>query len=126
LIPARTRAEKAQRTRRRNGRPLLALPRPHQVKRERKPRFVDGHEAVILTAEQEGEQRTRLALGRAKGTCECGCGLSLLCAGAERHHWKGRTRGNRCDCDAHIQILTSACHRIAQSKRLGAPYRSKA
>jgi hypothetical protein len=90
----------------------------------RKVRMVDGHERVILDAAGEREQKIRL-VQRCHGICECGCGTSLLFgAGCERHHWKGRGRGGRCDCDWHIQLLTRKCHEIAQSQRLGAPYRS--
>lgn len=123
-IRVRTAAEKTERTRQRESRIALAIPRPSEMAISRKLRMVDGHEAVELDYAGEKAQKIRL-LQRCHGICECGCGTSLLFgAGCERHHYLGRTRGNRCDCDEHIQLLTRKCHAIAQSQRLGSPYRS--
>lgn len=120
-IRVRTAAEKRERTLQLESREVLTLPRPSQMEIGRKIRMVDGHEAVILDYAGERAQKVRL-LKRCFGMCECGCGTMLISSGAERHHWLGRTRGNRCDCDKHIQLLAPECHRTAQSQRLGAPY----
>jgi hypothetical protein len=122
-IRTRTPAEKAEKTRRLNLRATLSLPRPSQMAIGRKVRMVDGHERVILDSRGEQAQRIRLARDRAHGICEGGCGTSLL-LGAHRHHFKGRGRGGRCDCDRHIQILCVRCHENAHKGRLGKPYRS--
>jgi hypothetical protein len=123
-IRVRSAAEKRERTLRLQSRVPLAIPRPSEMTVTRKSRYVDGHEAVELDMAGEKAQRIRLARDRAHGICEGGCGTSLM-LGAHRHHWKGRGRGERCDCDWHIQILCVRCHDNAHRGRLGAPYRSK-
>lgn len=90
----------------------------------RKPRFVDGHEAVRLTTHDDWVAARLLIWIRAGGSCECGCGRSLEKYGMEAHHWKGRTRGNRCDCVFHLQALTPECHREAEKHRKGSWFRS--
>jgi hypothetical protein len=122
-----TRAEKAAKTRKRNDwrKAKNALPVQLRCESNGKSRMVDGHEAVT-DATVDWDAVRKEVLRRSGGFCECGCGLSFLCAGLHLHHWKGRTRGNSCHCAFHIQGLTPACHRAAHTHRLGKPYRSKA
>ena len=103
---------------------IPAFPKPSQKPAQRKPRYVDGHEAVELDADGWTAMRQTL-LKRSKGLCECGCGVMFLSAGMHSHHWKGKTRGNACSCAFHLEALTPECHAEAHKHRLGAPYRSK-
>jgi hypothetical protein len=103
---------------------MRAFPKPKEIRRKnKKPRQVDGHDAVI---HRDWSSVRREILQRSGGYCECGCGISFLTGGLELHHWRGRTRGNRCDCAFHLQGLLPEHHRAAHKHRLGAPYRSKA
>ena len=122
-IRVRTAQEKRERTLQRQSRPVLAIPRPSQMEIGRKPRYVDGHEAVTDEQVDWAELR-RQVVKRSHGFCECGCGVSFSCAGMVLHHWLGRTRGNSCHCLYHCQGLTPRCHDNAHKGRLGQPYRS--
>lgn len=95
-----------------------------------KPRKCPTTGLGMVTCMDRAEMRHRL-LERSGGVCECGCGTFMAASGMEVHHWHGKGMGGARNCDCVgatvetgcVQALTPACHREAQSHRLGTPYR---
>lgn len=55
--------------------------------------------------DSEAWDEIRLAVfARCGGKCE-GCGANVYYSTLHLHHWRGRGKGERCDCPDHLQAL---------------------